>query len=191
MRPSFHAKVHVPLQSAGFLEVVVDVPDMDRLQPDDREVVFSALETAINFAKEVALAKPKGRLPELVEPGDPGFIDDVAAGRLSPVVVDYQGGAHIQDFEEVHETLGPEKVPCPDCGRTFVPTGLGVHRARAHPGRAPSAPEPKPEPEHEVPAPRVCAEPGCETLLSAYNKRKWCALHEGQNSRTGTFGRTA
>lgn len=77
-------------------------------------------------------------------------------------------------------TAKPYKAPavervCDDCGLTFASgAALGGHR-KVH--RAP-APEPEPESEVTPIRGRECAEPGCTTRLSAYNKNDRCGVHD-------------
>jgi hypothetical protein len=181
----FHARVRIPL-SSGSVELTVDVPDLDQMTHQDTALIFGVLNKAIDFARAVTLAEveePLGRAPELPPAPWPGL-----DGRD-----DAPEEPEDEEQEQPAFSRSDLEVPCPDCERSFTKQGLGVHRARAHPRKAPSAPEPKPElieaKPGPVPTPRVCAEPGCDTLLSAYNKRKWCSLHEG-NHLSPHFGRT-
>lgn len=170
----FYAKVLVPLEDAGTVELEAEVTDLNALEAAARDALFGLLRRCIEFAEGRDDAEVEER--DEVVPERPG-LEEAAGVNGGPMPLQ----------------LAPEMVECPECHKEFTKQGIGVHRARAHPRQVPTAPEPKPEPiqpAKDVPAPRVCAEPGCDTLLSTYNKRKWCAVHEGRHAPSG-FGRTA
>lgn len=62
----------------------------------------------------------------------------------------------------------PAARPAKSRGTTFASYPTDLHLPH---------PAPRPEPPPRPPR-RTCAEPGCGTVLSAYNREDVCALHE-------------
>lgn len=161
----FYAKVLVPLTGDGWFQIEADLPDFDAVQADEMAVVRAALRQAFEFALGVdeAVAFEQHDLEDAA-PVQPSRLEEAAGINGGPVPrrapEPKPDPGHVENGRAA-PPFPVEMIKCPECDREFVPSGLKVHQARAHP----------PE--------RRCAEEGCGTILSRYNKGNRCGQHEG------------
>lgn len=83
----------------------------------------------------------------------------------------------------------------PDAARHAAVVGITESElsddASLIPAHKPAAAKASPAPVSLLPGQTVCAEPGCDTILSRYNKSKKCAPHESKILRSPRFARGA
>lgn len=179
---------------------IIEIPfaeALELLQADDKTIEIHAtapgVEIRIPFTCTLEAAESAGPPPMLV-PSGPAEDDHESGGNVcghcgrtfaSPNgLTIHIGRTHGKKPKRPAAKATPSKPykapdvehTCGDCGMTFASgAGLGGHR-KVH--RA--TPEPAAEPDTDV-TPirgRECAEPGCTTRLSAYNKNDRCGVHD-------------